>query len=78
QFEKECGISLSDALLDYRLHHACELLENTDYILEVVAEESGFGSSRTFYRQFRNPYNLTPNAYRTMSQEAKNNQVTAH
>ena len=76
QFEKECGISLSDTLLHYRLRHACELLENTDYILEVVAEESGFGSSRTFYRQFRNAYNLTPNAYRTMSQEAKNNQET--
>jgi transcriptional regulator GlxA family with amidase domain len=49
-----------------RLSYASKLLETTNKKLEVVAEESGFGSSRTFYRQFKAEYDMTPNVYRNL------------
>ena len=46
-------LSVQSILLDLRLRHACLLLESTDYVLEFIAEQSGFSPLRTFYRQFK-------------------------
>ena len=64
--------SLKEIVTDMRLEYACELLENTDYVLEFIATEAAFGASRTFYRAFKNKYNLTPTEYRKLSQKSKN------
>jgi len=67
EYQKAAGESITGLLTRMRLKHACDLLENTDKKLEVVAEESGFGSSRTFFRQFKSEYEMTPNVYRQLS-----------
>ncbi len=58
--------TLNEIVTDLRLQHAREMLEQTDYVLEYIAMESGFNSVRTFYRQFKKKYNLTPTAYRKL------------
>lgn len=58
--------TLNEIVTDLRLQHARELMEQTDYVLEYIAMESGFNSVRTFYRQFKKKYNLTPTAYRKL------------
>ena len=62
--------TLGEILTDLRLQHACRLLETTDYVLEYVALQSGFGTSRTFYRAFKKKYNLPPTEYRNLSKTA--------
>ncbi len=59
--------SVKDIITDMRLEYACKLLEETDYVLEYIATEASFGASRTFYRAFKNKYNLTPTEYRKLS-----------
>ncbi len=63
--------TLGEILTDLRLQHACKLLETTDYVLEYVAMQSGFGTSRTFYRAFKKKYNLTPTEYRNLGRTAR-------
>ena len=48
----------------FRLNEATTLLENEEYTNETIAEEAGFGSVNTFYRQFRNKYGISPSEYR--------------
>lgn len=48
----------------FRLDEAVELLENEEYTNETIAEEVGFGSVNTFYRQFRQKYGISPSEYR--------------
>jgi AraC-like DNA-binding protein len=50
-----------------RLAEAKLLLETTGDICENIAETCGFKSARTFYRLFREQYNLTPTEYRKMA-----------
>jgi AraC-like DNA-binding protein len=64
-------LSVQGIILDLRLRYACMLLESTDYVLEFVAEKSGFSTLRTFYRQFKKKYNLTPSEYRRMSRDKR-------
>ncbi len=61
------GEPISEMRMRLRLKYACEQLENTDKKMEVIAEEAGFGSVRTFYRQFKAEYNMTPNVFRQVS-----------
>lgn len=48
----------------FRLNEAVELLEKGEYTNETIAEEVGFGSVNTFYRQFRLKYGIPPSEYR--------------
>lgn len=47
-----------------RLEYARELLSTTDESVTNIALDAGFGSSRSFFREFKNAYRLTPNEYR--------------
>lgn len=47
-----------------RLEYARELLESTPDSVTQIALDAGFGSSRTFFREFRQAYHTTPGAYR--------------
>lgn len=67
KYQEAVGETVNALLTRMRLRYACDLLENTDKKLEVIAEESGFGSSRTFFRQFKSEYDMTPNVYRQLS-----------
>lgn len=71
KLREDCQTTLKQLILEMRLEHACQLLETTDYVLEYVAQESGFGSLRTFLRQFRSQYDLTPTEYRKLSKQER-------
>lgn len=47
-----------------RLEYARELLSTTDESVTNIALDAGFGSSRSFFREFKNAYRMTPNEYR--------------
>lgn len=47
-----------------RLEYARELLGTTDASVTNIALDAGFGSSRSFFREFKEAFHMTPNAYR--------------
>jgi AraC-like DNA-binding protein len=53
---------------DLRLDEAKRLLDNTNLTIETIAFECGFNTVRTFYRQFRDRYSITPAEYRNMAE----------
>jgi AraC-like DNA-binding protein len=52
---------------DLRLDEAKRLLEHSDLTREIIAFDCGFNTSRTFYRQFRERYHITPAEYRKIA-----------
>jgi AraC-like DNA-binding protein len=63
-FRKAVGISFNDYVVHYRLSHACYLLDNTDGSIMQCALESGFDSIRSFNRNFKERFAITPVQYR--------------
>ena len=51
-----------------RLDEALKLLDNTNLTIEAIASECGFNTVRTFYRQFRDRYHITPAEYRNIAE----------
>ena len=68
-FKKSTGISFIEYLNQYRLSSACSLLENTDVPILECALSSGYTSLRSFNRNFKNRYAMTPQEYRTKSRK---------
>lgn len=62
--QRHINMSFIEYTNKYRLDEAVELLENGEYTNETIAEEVGFGSVNTFYRQFRQRYGISPLEYR--------------
>ena len=63
-FRKIVGISYNSYVNHSRLSHACYLMENSDIPIIDCCYESGYTSLRTFNRNFKAYYNLTPIEYR--------------
>jgi len=63
-FKKNVGISFNTYLNNYRLSQACYLMENTDMPIIECAYESGFSSLRSFNRNFRQRFGMSPSDYR--------------
>ncbi|MGN0242535.1 MAG: helix-turn-helix domain-containing protein [Lachnospiraceae bacterium] len=63
--------SFSEYVNSLRLNYARQLLERTDMTILTIAEESGFGSSSTFYDTFHNQYHMTPTEMRSQKQSKK-------
>ena len=63
-FKKVLGISFNSYVNHYRLSYACYLLQNTDHSIMECALESGYISLRSFNRNFKSHFNLTPVQYR--------------
>lgn len=53
-----------------RLEYAKELLTTTDDPVTGIALDAGFGSSRTFFREFKEAYGVTPSDYRKQRAKA--------
>ncbi len=60
-FKQLTGTSPTDYLLNLRLQHAKDLLENTGISVTEAAFETGFGNSSYFTRVFKKKYRCTPN-----------------
>lgn len=63
-FKKNVGISFNTYVNYYRLSHACYLMENSNAPIIQCALESGYASLRSFNRNFKAYFNVTPVEYR--------------
>lgn len=67
---REHGQSVVEYITGWRLRHACRLLtESVDMPVTAIAEQLGFGTLRSFQRNFRDAYGLTPSEYRSKAQK---------
>ncbi len=63
-FKKTVGISFHSYVNHYRLSYACYLMENSDRSILRCALESGYVSIRSFNRNFKEQFRITPAQYR--------------
>ncbi len=63
-FKKAVGITFNAYVNYYRLSHACYLMENSDVPILQCAMESGYASLRSFNRNFKQYFGMTPIEYR--------------
>ena len=63
-FKKAVGISFNEYVNHYRLSQSCYLLDNSDRPILQCAMESGFSSIRSFNRNFKEQFGITPVQYR--------------
>ena len=61
---KEAGCTFSDILQKLRMDKAAQLLIETDYTLEQIADMTGYRTEAGFYKRFRLVFGTTPNHYR--------------
>jgi len=64
-FKKNSGACFVEYLNRIRTNKACYLLRETDYQVQVIALECGFGSVSNFNKQFRRTEGLSPRDYRS-------------
>ena len=62
--------SFIDYVNNLRLKDVITLLEQSDLSIEVISEKTGFGTLRTFQRQFHAKYNMTPKDYRKSARKS--------
>lgn len=63
-FKRTVGISFNSYVNHYRLSHACYLMNNTDFPILRCALDSGYTSLRSFNRNFKEYFGVTPMEYR--------------
>lgn len=63
-FAKECGITISQYILNIKLEVATHLLKFSTYPCSEISEYLSFSSQSYFTSSFRKAYNMTPLAYR--------------
>lgn len=63
-FRKTVGISFNTYVNHYRLSHACYLMENSDSSILQCALDSGYISLRSFNRNFKEHFGITPAEFR--------------
>ena len=63
-FKRIVGVSFNTYVNHYRLSHACYLLESSTYPIVQCAYGSGYTSLRSFNRNFKAQFGVTPAQYR--------------
>lgn len=63
-FKRIVGMSFNSYVNHYRLSRACYLMDNTTQPVIQCAFESGYGSLRSFNRNFKEQFGCTPAQYR--------------
>lgn len=63
-FKRIVGVSFNTYVNYYKLSQACYLMENSDAPILQCAMESGYTSLRSFNRNFKMHFNMTPAEYR--------------
>lgn len=63
-FKEVLRMSVNDYLLLVRMNKAKDLLINTDYSIEIISQMTGYGSSSSFCRTFKNRTGEGPTEYR--------------
>lgn len=75
RFEAATGTTPSRWLLQARLQQCCDLLENSQLAIEVIAEKTGFASATILRHHFRKQLQTTPIAYRKAFLVKKNSTI---
>jgi AraC-like DNA-binding protein/flagellin-specific chaperone FliS len=70
------GLNFNDYITYMRLAYARELLANTDnqFTMDKIALDAGFGSRATFFRLFKEHYDLTPDEFRKLVHKTPKNE----
>ncbi len=63
-FRRITGFSFSEFLLGVRVHHAADLLRNSDLSIALISERCGFSDAAYFSHYFKQVYRMTPREYR--------------
>lgn len=64
QFKNKMGTTYNDYINNFRINMACYALSSKNHTITEIAHMTGFGSLRTFNREFRNVLGMTPSEYR--------------
>ncbi len=64
-FHQKFNQTLNAYITSMRIDKAKELLERTNWGLDVIAEKTGFSSSSYFHKQFKKITGVTPQQYRS-------------
>ena len=64
EFVRYLGMSFTDLLARVRIKKAIGFLRSTNQPVEIIANEVGYNSGRTFSRTFQKVTGMTPNAFR--------------
>jgi AraC-like DNA-binding protein len=63
-FKERTGKTLTEFLSQVRIHHACQLLQETDLSVSQIAYQSGFQNLSYFNRAFKKFRGETPKEFR--------------
>ena len=66
-FRSCTGSSITEYMTAVRVHRACSLLKHSDYSVERIAEEVGYGSASYFCQLFKKQIALSPYQFRLQS-----------
>jgi AraC family transcriptional regulator, melibiose operon regulatory protein len=70
-FREGCGLSLWEYVTRLRISHAQRLLLTTDWTVERIALDCGFGAVSRFYAAFKRLCGVTPRQYRRQTETAR-------
>lgn len=65
-FKKATGMTFLEWLHKERLQRSLDLLENSGFSVEQIAEKTGFQNAMSFRQQFFKYYQVNPHAWRKM------------
>lgn len=67
RMKKASGRNVSDYIVEQRMEYAKELLTETDYSVQTIAEMIGYNQSASFVNKFKKSFLVTPLEYRMTS-----------
>ena len=70
-FRNKIGLSPIDYFIKLKIHYACQLLSQTDFKINLIAEKIGYDDSFYFSRLFKKINGKSPKAYRQAMIEKK-------
>ena len=62
-FKESFGTNFTSFLTEFRLNKATELLLKTNKKTYIIAAECGFTNTRSFYKAFKESFNMTTSEY---------------
>jgi AraC-like DNA-binding protein len=64
RFSQVAGITPLDYVRKWRIHRACDLLQQAEHSLDEIAERVGYESGAAFSKAFKREMGITPGLYR--------------
>ncbi|MBR0386072.1 MAG: helix-turn-helix transcriptional regulator, partial [Erysipelotrichaceae bacterium] len=65
--KKVTNSTFMNLVTDSRMKHAVSLLKSTRLSIAQISSQVGYENTENFIRTFRKKYNMTPSAYRKIS-----------